>query len=72
MLSPGNERLDKDFDVRINQRFAAADAYNGRAALVHGGQALVDRKPAGQRVGIFADPAAAGAGQIAGVQRLEH
>ena len=36
------------------------------------GQALVQRQLLLQRVGVFADPPAAGAGQVAGVQRFEH
>ena len=72
VFPPRDEALDQDLDFRVDQRFAAADAHDRRAALGHGGQALLDRQPAVHRVGVFADPPAAGARQVAGVQRFEH
>ena len=67
-----HEAFDQHFDLGIDQRLAAADAHDRCAALGHGRQALLDRQPAVHRVGVFANPAAARAGEVAGVQRLEH
>ena len=60
------------FDPWIDHRLAAADAHARRAALVDGRQAFVDRQLVLDGAGVFANPPAAGAGQVAGVQRLEH
>ena len=72
VLPPANEAFDERLDFRIDQRLAAADAYDRRAALAGRGQALRERKPLVHRVGVFANPPAAGAGEVAGVQRFEH
>jgi hypothetical protein len=43
-----------------------------RAALVDGLQALSQREPLTDAGFVFADPSAAGAGEIAGMQRFQH
>ena len=59
-------------DARIDHRLAAADRDDRRTALVDGGQAFLDRQLLLDRRFVFADSPAAGARQVAGVQRLEH
>ena len=59
------------FDLRINQRFAAANRDHRRVAFHRHGQAFFQRHHVLEVGGIFADAAAAGAGEIAGVQRFE-
>ena len=66
-MQTGHEFLD----LRIDQGLAAADGDHGRVALGRGGQALLERHHVFERRGILADAAAAGAGEVAGVQRLE-
>ncbi len=60
------------FDRGIDHRLAAADADDRRAALVDRRQALLDGQLVLDRRGVLANPPAAGAGQVAGVQGLEH
>ena len=59
-------------DAGIDQRLAAANADDRRAGLVDRGQALLDRELVLDRLLVLANAPAAGAGEIAGVQRLEH
>ena len=59
-------------DLGVDHRLAAADAHDGGAGLVHGIQALLDGEAVLEVGGVFADAPAAGAGEVAGVQRLEH
>ena len=67
-------RISRDqlADLGIDHRLAAADADHRRAALVDRGQALFERQLLLDGGLVLADAAAAGAGQVAGVQRLEH
>lgn len=62
---------DQFLDLRVNQWFAAADGYHRRVAILCGREALLERHHVLQRCGILADAAAAGAGEVAGVQRLK-
>ena len=65
------QAVDEFLDLRINQRFAAADG-NHRRITFHGRfKAFFQRHHVLERRGIFADAAAAGAGQVAGMQRFE-
>ena len=64
--------LRQPADLRIDHRLAAADRNDRRAAFVHRCQALLDGQHFVDRGLVFADAAAARAGQVAGVQRLEH
>ncbi len=64
--------LRQPADLRIDHRLAAADGDDRRAALVRRRQALLDRHDFVDRGFVLADAAAARAGQVAGVQRLEH
>ena len=59
-------------DLRIDHRLAAANAHDWGAAFIDGGKALLDTQFFFNGLGIFSNPAASGAGQIASVQRLEH
>src|ERR1019366_8428747 len=59
-------------DLRIHHGFAAADGNHRRAALIHRGQALLERHPLGDGGFVLAYAPAAGAGEVAGVQRLQH
>ncbi len=59
-------------DFGIDHRLAAADGNDRRSAIVHRRQALLDRQNFVDRRLILANAAAARAGEIAGVQRLEH
>ena len=63
---------DQLADARVDHRLAAADRDDRGAALVDRVEALLDRELLLDRRLVLADPAAAGAGQVAGVQRLEH
>ena len=57
---------------RVQQRLAAGDAHHRRAALVGRREALLDRQVLLEHVTRVLDLAAAGAGQVAAEQRLEH
>ena len=59
------------FDIRIDQRFAAADRDHGRVALLRRRQTILQAHYVLERGGIFANPATTGASEIAGMQRLE-
>ena len=59
-------------DEGIHQRLAAGDADHGRAALVRGRQALLDGEVFLQDLRGVLDLAAAGAGEVASHQRLQH
>ena len=59
-------------DLRVHHRLPAADRDHGRAALIHRHQAFFERHALGDAGLVFADAPAAGAGEIAGVQRLQH
>ena len=65
------QAVDEFLDLRINQRFAAANGNHRRVAFHRGLQALLQRHHVLERRGIFADAPAAGAGEVAGVQRFE-
>ena len=65
------QALDQGFDLRINQRFAAADRDHRRVAFLRRGQAILQRQDVFQRSGIFTNPTATGARKITGMQRLE-
>ena len=59
-------------DAGVDHRLAAADRDDRGAALVDGVEALLDRELLLDRRLVLADPPAAGAGQVAGVERFEH
>jgi hypothetical protein len=56
----------------VNQGFAARNGDDGRAAFVHGLERILDTHPLLQDLLRIVDLAAAGAGQVALEQRLEH
>jgi hypothetical protein len=56
----------------VDQRLAAGDRDDGRTALVDGAQRVFDRHALAQDLVGVIDLAAAGAGEIALEQRLEH
>ena len=72
VLLARDEPCDDLVDLGMQQRLAAGDAHHRRAALVHGAQALLDRELLLQHVRRVLDLAAAGAGEVAAVERLEH
>src|SRR5436190_1580349 len=59
-------------DLRVDQRLAAADAHDGCAGFIDGVEALLDRQFLLDRALVFADAAAPGTREIAGVERLQH
>ena len=59
-------------DLLVQQRLAAGDHHHRRAALVDRLHALGDRQALVQDFGRIVDLAAAGAGQVAAEQRLQH
>ena len=63
--------IHERFDLRINQRLAAANGNHGRVAFLGRAEAILQRQDVLERSGIFANPSATGAGQVAGVQRLQ-
>ena len=62
---------DEFLDLRINQRFTAANADHRRVTFHRRREALFQRHHVLERRGIFADAPATGAGEIARVQRFE-
>ena len=59
-------------DLGIDHRLAAANADDRSAGLIDRCQALLEAQLLLDGLGVFADAAAAGAGEVAGVQRLQH
>lgn len=68
LQQPGDQRPD----LGVEQGLASADRYDRRAALIYRAQALRQSELLRDRGFVLADPAAAGAGQVAGVQRFQH
>ena len=64
--------LDDLLDLSMQQRLAAGHDDHRRAALVGGGSALIDRQAGIQDLVGIVDLAAAGAGEVAAEQRLQH
>ena len=58
--------------LAMQQWLAAGDRYDGRAAFVDRAHAIVVRQPLVEDLRRIVDLAAAGAGQVAAEQRLEH
>ena len=67
LAQPGNQLLN----LRIDQRFAAANGDHRRLALNGGGETILQAHHVLEVRGIFADASAAGASEVAGVQRLK-
>src|SRR5262249_41961737 len=67
-----NDALDDRADLLVNQRLAARNRHHGGAAFVDGRKALLDRHAPVEDFCRLVDLAAAGAGEIAAEQRLEH
>jgi hypothetical protein len=72
VLSAARQLFHEFADVRVEQRLAAGDADDGRAALLYCGQALVDRQSALEHVRRVLDLPAPRAGEVAAQQRLQH
>src|SRR3546814_18169199 len=71
-LPPCDDAGDDLLDLLMQQRLAARDGHDGRAAFVDRRKTLRNTQPPVQNgVGIV-DLAAAGAGQVATAQRIEH
>ena len=72
VLLARDEAVDDFDDLRMEQRLAAGDGDHGRAALFDGAEALLGRELLFEDVGRILHLAAAGAGQVAAEERLEH
>ena len=72
VLFARDEAVDDLDDLRVEQRLAAGDGDHGRAALFNGGEALLGRELLFEDVRRVLHLAAAGAGQVAAEERLEH
>ncbi len=68
---PGDDALDQLLELGIQRRLAAADRNRRRPAVVDRLQAGLQGQPVLELAGVALDGAAQ-AGQVAGVQRLEH
>ncbi len=67
----GQQAGDQFLDFGINQWFTAANGNHRRVAFSRGAQAIFQAHHVLEAGGIFANPAAAGASEIAGVQRFK-
>ena len=65
------EAFDERLDLRIDERLAAADGDHGGIALLGGAEAILKGHEVLDRGGVLTDAAAAGAGEVAGMQRLK-
>ena|SRR5207248_6834611 len=72
VLLASNQAFNDFRDLRMQQWLAAGDRHHGRAALVHGLEALFRRELALKDVRGILNLAASGAGQVAAEQRLKH
>ena len=72
VLFARDEAVDDLDDLRMQQRLAAGDGDHGRAAFFDGGEALLGRELLLEDVRRILHLAAAGAGQVAAEERLEH
>ena len=72
VLLARDQALDDLADLGMHQRLAAGDGDHGRAAFVDRAEAFVGREVLLEHVRGILDFAAAGAGQIAAKQRLQH
>ena len=59
-------------DARVHQRFAAGNGHRRHAALIHRAEALFRRQFALENVTGILDLSAAGARQVAAIERLQH
>ena len=62
---------DEFLDLRVDQGFAAANRDHRRSAVLSRGEAILQGHHVLEAGGVFTDAAAAGAGQVAGMQRFE-
>ena len=69
---PRDGALDDLRQLLVQQRLAAGDDDDGRAAFVDRLQTIGERQPLVENLVRIIDLAAAGAGEIAAKQRLEH
>jgi hypothetical protein len=65
------QTLHQRFDVRVNERFTAADGDHGRVTLFSRPKTILQAHHVLERRGVFADTPATGACEVAGMQRLE-
>src|SRR5207244_602972 len=72
VLAPGRQVGDGPADLGRQRRLAAGDGHHGGAALLDGGQTLLDAQVLAEHVAGILDLAAAGAGQVAAEERLQH
>lgn len=67
----GPETGDQLLDLGVDEGFTAADRHHRSIALGSGGEALLERDDVLQAGGILTDASTAGAGEVAGVERLQ-
>jgi len=72
VLFAGHQTTDDLVDARVHQRFSARDGDGGHAALFHGAEALFGRQLTLQNMTGILDLPAAGARQVAAIERLQH
>ena len=72
VLFAGKNFVGQAANLRVNHRLATADRNDRRAAVVNRLQALLDGEHLVDGGLVFANAAAACAGEIAGVKRFEH
>ena len=72
VLPAGHQTTDDLVDERVHERFPAGDGDGGHAALFHGAEALFRRQLALEDMTRILNLSAAGAGQIAAIERLQH
>src|SRR5262249_52719817 len=70
--SPFEDAPDQLAEFGVDHRFPTANAHDGGAALLHRGETLGYAELLPDGLGVLANSAAAGAGQVAGVQWLQH
>src|SRR5204863_8509594 len=72
VLAPRDQLGHEGADLRVHEGLAAGDADHRRPALLHRRQALRDAEMLPQYMSGVLDLAAAGTGEVAAEQRLEH
>ena len=72
VLPPLHELGHQSVDVGVHERLAARNAHDGRPALFHGLETGLDRQVLLEDLGRVLDLAAAGAGEVASEEGLEH
>ena len=72
MLAPLQDPFDKLIYVRVEERFSAGNGYDRRRAFINRPETFFQGHHLLDRVGVLADSAAAGTGEIAEMGRFKH